>query len=169
MKKLDKPLLASYLIAVALGCGLHFLFSLWPSILTEFIAPVNESVWEHIKLVFWPLLLSGALLTKAGRWQTAPWLLSLLISCGLLLAAGWYLNCVAGAGSLGSNLALYFIVIGVGFFLPAVLPVGERWSGLLTGAAILLTGLIVCWTMQPPDAALFRDMSLADALYQLPC
>ncbi|MCD8383099.1 MAG: DUF6512 family protein [Clostridiales bacterium] len=165
MKNLDRPLLLSFFVALTLGCGLHFLFSLWPSILTEFIAPVNESVWEHLKAVFWPLLLAGAYLTGAGRWQTAPWLSSLLLCCGLLLLAGWYLNCVAGAGSLGVNLALYFVTMGLGFFLPAVLPVGERWDGLLTGAVILLTGLIVCWTIQPPGTVLFRDLSLVDAAY----
>ncbi|MCD7753939.1 MAG: DUF6512 family protein [Clostridiales bacterium] len=168
MKKLDRPLLLCYFAAVALGCGLHFLFSFWPSILTEFIAPVNESVWEHLKLVFWPLMLAGAFLTGTGRWRTAPWLLSLLLCCGLLLGAGWYLNCVTGAGDLGTNLALYFVTMGLGFFLPAVLPIGERWNSLLTGAVILLAGLIVCWTIQPPDAVLFRDLSLADAAYLLP-
>ena len=45
----------------------------------------------------------------------------------------------------------------------------DLWPSLLTGAVLILCGLIVCWTIQPPNAAIFHDLSLADAFYQLPC
>lgn len=48
------------------GAILHGLFDLWPSILTEFAAPVNESIWEHMKIVFWPLLV-GLLVLYGGK------------------------------------------------------------------------------------------------------
>lgn len=169
MKRLDKGLLVCFLLAVSLGIGLHFLFSLWPSILTEFIAPVNESLWEHIKLIFWPYLLAGLYLTGAGKWRTAPWLFTLLLLCGLLLGAGWYLHRTLEAGALCWDVSLYLVLMGLGFFLPVVLPVEERWTGWLTGAVIILAGLIVCWTIQPPNAGLFHDLSLADAFYRLNC
>lgn len=44
-------------IAIALGCLNHFLYDLSKG--AAFIAlfcPVNESVWEHLKLLFFPLL-----------------------------------------------------------------------------------------------------------------
>lgn len=168
-QRLDRKLLACFGITVLAGMGLHFLFDLWPSILTEFIAPVNESLWEHIKLIFWPYLLAGLYLTGTGKWGRAPWLLTLLLTCGLLLAGGWFLHMTLGLDALKLDISLYFVLMGLAFFLPPILPIEERWSGLLTGAVILLAGLIICWTIQPPNMALFHDLSLADTFLRLPC
>lgn len=168
-QRLDKKLLACFGITVLAGMGLHFLFTLWPSILTEFIAPVNESLWEHVKLIFWPYLLAGLYLTSIGTWKRAPWLLTLLLTCGLLLLGGWFLHMTLGLDALKLDISLYFVLMGLAFFLPSVLPLGEKWSGLLTGAVILLVGLIICWTIQPPNMTLFHDLSLADTFLRLPC
>ena len=168
-EKLDKKLLICYTLTTLAGIGLHFVFDLWPSLLTEFFAPVNESIWEHIKIIFWPYLLAGLYLTGAGKWQRAPWLATLLLLCGLLLAGGWYIHTHLGSNAFAADIALYLILMGLGFFLPAVLPVEERRSGPLSIAVLGLCGLIICWTIQPPNAALFHDLSLADAFYELPC
>ena len=168
-EKLDKKLLICYALTTLAGIGLHFVFDRWPSLLTEFFAPVNESLWEHIKIIFWPYLLAGLYLTGAGKWQRAPWLATLLLICGLLLAGGYYIHAHSGLNAFAADIALYFLIMGAGFSLPAVLPVRECWSSLLTGAVLILCGLIVCWTIQPPNAAIFHDLSLADAFYQLPC
>lgn len=168
MSRLDKTLLTAAVITIASGVGLHFLFDLWPSILTEFIAPVNESLWEHIKLVFWPYLVAGLYLTGKGKWKTAPWLLSLLILCALLLAGGWVIYWKLG-GSLALDIAWYFIVMGLGFLLPLLLPVPDRWTELLMCVLIVLAGLIICWTIDPPNTDLFHDLSLIDTFYRLDC
>lgn len=40
------------------GSFMHFLYSdIWPNIFISLIAPINESVWEHMKLAYIPLLL----------------------------------------------------------------------------------------------------------------
>ena len=168
MERLDKRLLACFVVTLTLGMALHNLFSIWPSILTEFFAPVNESLWEHVKLIFWPCLLAGLYLTRAGKWRRAPWLLTLLLLCGLLLAVGWFLHVTLGADAYQLDISLYLLLMGLAFLLPVLLPVGERWEGLLTGAVILLAGLIICWTIQPPNTALFHDLSLADTFFRLP-
>ena len=55
-----------WLLTVGVGTGLHFLHDLWPVPLTAVFAPVNESVWEHLKLLFWPMLLGGIFLEKTS-------------------------------------------------------------------------------------------------------
>ena len=37
----------------------HFLYELFPNILFSFIFPVNESIWEHMKILFTSTLLYG--------------------------------------------------------------------------------------------------------------
>lgn len=169
MARLDRTLLLCFGVTALAGAGLHVCFDLWPSILTEFIAPVNESLWEHVKLVFWPYLAAGLYLTGRGRWTRTSWLASLLLACGLLLGGGWLLHMTLGQDALVLDLSLYFLVMGLAFWLPAVLRVPERWLGLLTSGVILFAGLIICWTIQPPNAPLFHDLSLADTFLRLPC
>ena len=43
-------------LSILAGSALHFLYDLWPNPLTAVFAPVNESVWEHLKLLFFPVL-----------------------------------------------------------------------------------------------------------------
>ena len=107
-EKLDNKLLICYALTTLAGIGLHFVFDLWPSLLTEFFAPVNESLWEHIKIIFWPYLLAGLYLTGAGKWQRAPWLATLLLICGLLLAGGYYIHAYSGLNAFAADIALYF-------------------------------------------------------------
>lgn len=54
-------------IAVLAGTGLHFLYDVCPAPLVGLFAPVNESVWEHLKLFFWPTLAAAFVLTQEKR------------------------------------------------------------------------------------------------------
>lgn len=169
MKRLDATLLLWALLTGAAGLGLHGLFSLWPSVMTEFIAPVNESLWEHVKLLYWPYLLSGLYLTETGRWRTAPWLATLLLTCALLLPLGWLIHVALGPMAPVGHVGLYLLLVAVQYLLPDRLPVGDGWTGLLSAGAIVLCGMIVCWTLLPPNHPLFHDLTLADTFFPLPC
>ncbi len=37
----------------------HFMYDLFPNIIFSFIFPVNESIWEHMKILFTSILLYG--------------------------------------------------------------------------------------------------------------
>ncbi|MCX7911599.1 MAG: DUF6512 family protein [Dehalococcoidales bacterium] len=57
MKSLFRWELAGLIFIVVVGAALHFVFDLaggWRPLAV--IAAVNESVWEHLKLAFWPAL-----------------------------------------------------------------------------------------------------------------
>ena len=47
------------IIAFILTFILHNLYKNIPNILTSIIAPVNESIWEHMKLLFTSILIAG--------------------------------------------------------------------------------------------------------------
>ncbi len=49
--------LAGFLSVSALGSFLHFLFPLTNSKVLALFSSVNESTWEHMKLLFFPMLL----------------------------------------------------------------------------------------------------------------
>lgn len=49
------------IIAFLLSFPIHFIHDLFPSFLTSIIAPVNESIWEHMKIIYTSILLSSVI------------------------------------------------------------------------------------------------------------
>ena len=65
---MKRAYIISAVLAAAAGTALHFLYTISPNLISALLAPVNESVWEHLKLLYWPMLLSGFFLSRqAGK------------------------------------------------------------------------------------------------------
>ena len=47
------------ILAFIIAFPLHFLYDIFPCFLISIIAPVNESIWEHMKIIFGSIILSG--------------------------------------------------------------------------------------------------------------
>lgn len=58
---LKKLKLIGIIIAFLLAFPLHFLYDKAPCFLTSIIAPVNESIFEHMKIIFGSILISGVI------------------------------------------------------------------------------------------------------------
>lgn len=163
MEKSTKKLFFAYLAAAGLGALLHFLYSWLPNPALALVSPVRESVWEHLKLLYFPLLGTALLLGRGGSGMgRAPWLLSAVFTCAAMLAAGYLYHIVLRGESLYVDLALYFALLAVGFLLPRLLWPLCEWPGTDRAAAFLaalLGALIVWFTFFPPEAALFADLS----------
>jgi hypothetical protein len=163
--------IASCIAAVILGTVLHFLYGWWPNAVTALFSPINESIWEHVKLVVWPYLLLSGWLNRGRPGGMRPWLLILPILCLVLLAVGYGYHVVLGGEALWVDIALYLAIMFLGFWLPT------RFSGPFQGvlwvlpilATGLLIGLIALFTLYPPHALLFADLSVAGAWMPLPC
>lgn len=146
-----------------LGFLLHFLYDWlsWP--LTAVFSPVRESLWEHCKLVFWPLMLAGSLLSGKGeRGIRSAWRLSAILSSLAMLAVAYVYHILLGGEGLAFDIALYVAAIVVGFLLPRrlwKLAGRPTWSfaiGLLTCIA---AAMVVWFTFSPPEHILFADLS----------
>lgn len=154
-------LLRTFVCVTLAGTLLHGLFDLWPSILTEFIAPVNESIWEHLKVVFWPLLVGLTMLYDRGKLASS--LLAVLLCCGLMLAFGWVCHILLGIQPGFVDIVCYVLLMALGCLLPHWLKAPNTWLSGLLCATILLVGAMVTFTILPPDLRLFHDASLVDA------
>lgn len=165
--KIDRRTLAALAAALVLGIGAHDLFAVWPSILTEFISPVNESIWEHVKLIFWPLLfVEFAFFPKAHR---ASGLTAILLCSVGLLLLGWTYHVVLGGTLMGIDL-LIFVGMMVGYiFFSAYVRVPRGVVSGLAGLYILAIGLILAFTITPPHGTLFNDPALAGAWVIMNC
>lgn len=162
MEKSTKKWLLTGLAALAAGVLLHFLFQWFPNPVTALISPVRESIWEHIKLLYFPLLAAALFLNRGGSAAgRAPWLASLLIVCGAMLGFGWLYHVALRGEGLLFDLLLYALLMAAGFILPRALwPLGQqKWGEKLVSGLTLLLGLLILWfTFFPPAGALFASM-----------
>ena len=162
MEKSTKKLILCYLAAAALGVQLHFLFEWLPNPVTALVSPVRESIWEHVKLIYFPLLAASLYMGRGGSGLgRAPWLLSMVVACVVMPCAGYVYHIIFRGEFMLVDLVLYVFMLALGFLLPKTLwplcaqPGAEKFAWALTA---LLGALIVWFTFFPPDTALFADL-----------
>ena len=153
------------LVAIAtalLGTGLHFLYPLWPIPLVGLFAPVNESVWEHLKLLYWPFLLCGGILAQKTKEPLRAWsglLLAQLLMPIVLLSIYYVLGCGFAVHGLVFDIVLYYLALAFGFVVfwrkTYVQPYGQDLGALITCNAIYAMCLIL-FTIAAPTLPIFQ-------------
>ena len=148
------------------GSALHFAFDwagrpLW----LAWLAAVNESVWEHLKLAFWPsLALAAWLFLLAGRRKAGYWAiegLCLPVAPILIVAIFYSYTALLGGNRLWLDIATFFVAVAAQQFLSARLHQGLRPGKFAKriGLALLAltTAAFLLLTYVPPDLPLFID------------
>ena len=158
--------IAGAIFIVVAGSALHFAFDWtnrwWP---IAVFAAVNESIWEHLKLAFWPGLLWAAVTFRAVGVSVSE---NLSIKCITLLLTAFLIVgiFVSYTHILGRNI----LILDIGTFALAVF-IGQVASALLIirrvnnrelarlGLALLFVQLAAysLFTFYPPDLWLFLD------------
>ena len=148
-------------IAVLAGTGLHFLYDVCPAPLVGLFAPVNESVWEHLKLLYWPFLAAAFVLTKGEADSRKSWcgLLAGLLGAPLLLLGAYY-TLLSGFAlhGLPLDLILYALAMAGGFALAWHLQ-RARLPAWLCGVLVIAAGVygasLALFSFAPPDLPIF--------------
>lgn len=170
---ISKRLFIAFVLATLAGVCLHFVFHLCPNPLTALFSPVCESLWEHVKLIYWPYLAAMFIVTRgAGRGARGGWLLTLLILIVALEAVGYVYHIVLFQDSMIFDIALYVVLMAVGFWLPGRLSAfafQRPLSNVLTVLTVLLGCVLILFTFLPPDHILFIDLSGVNTWYTIPC
>ncbi len=147
------------------GTILHFLYD-WTGgrILVAPFSGVNESTWEHMKLLFWPLFLFALVQRLFFKDQKNYWcikLAAILLGLVLIPVLFYTYNGAFGKSPDWLNIAIFYIT--------ALLVVHFEWWAFkidqvqcrhprLAFAAICLIGvLFVVFTFAPPQIPLFQD------------
>ena len=163
LPRFSKAALFAFVIATLAGSCLHFVHDLFPSPVTALFSPVNESLWEHLKILFWPYLVSILLLSHLGeRASLYPRLIALPILSALMLMIGYLFHITFQADSLAFDIILYVLLMAAGFFLPRPLkrPLSRRLQILIFAIVSALGVVIVLFTFFPPHPLLFTDLSV---------
>ena len=169
MKRQRIVCVVAILATIGFGVLIHFLYQWSPNVLFAVIGPVRESVWEHIKLIYWPLSLTGLILTCRDREHRGSWRLAVLVCSGLLLVFGWIVNIRLGLVSMPVDIGAFLVLILLGYAIAYLVRVDKRWNGWLLAGVVALGCAIMVLSFWWPEGALFADLSMVDALYTLPC
>ena len=147
------------------GTLLHFLYDLTGS--TLWIAPfsgVNESTWEHMKLLFWPMLIYGMIQSFFFRDRADFWCVKLkgiLLGLSLIPLIFYTYNGVIGKSPDWVNIAIFFIAAGLAYFYET-----RQFSNdvgfcprpiLAVGVLCVIAILFIIFTFYPPHLEIFKD------------
>ena len=147
------------------GTLLHYLYE-WTdeSILAAPFSGVNESTWEHMKLLFFPMFLFSLVQHFFFRDRRDFWCVRLRGTlCGLVLipALFYTYNGAFGKSPDWLNIAIFFIAGAAAFLTETRLFRKETVRCPFPAAAFALLCLIsaafVIFTFAPPSLPLFRD------------
>ena len=147
------------------GTILHFLYD-WLGEAT-WIAPfssVNESTWEHMKLLFWPMFLFAVVQSFFFKDRTDFWCIKLRgILLGLILIPiiFYTFNGAIGKSPDWINIAIFFIAGATAYIYEARLFDKQKSPCKFAKAAIaalsLIALLFIIFTFKTPEIGLFAD------------
>jgi hypothetical protein len=156
--------MAGFLFTSVVGTFLHFLFELTgENMIAGVFSAVNESIWEHMKLIFYPMVLFALIQRRFTEWDSFWWVKLVGISVGLLLIPVIYYTYtgILGISADWFNITIFFLATMAAYRLESKLfrkgtkgPIPE-WAALLLLAGI---GALFTWmTFAPPQIPFFRD------------
>jgi hypothetical protein len=155
------------LFTILAGSALHFAFAWsgeWRPV--ALIAAVNESVWEHLKLAFWPALLWAlvemrVLGAEPGRFWAAK-SLGLLVAPLVIVAVFYGYTAILEDNLLILDIGTFVLAVIAGHAVSAWLLArpAPRRSSLRRAAHLLLAAQVLAYasfTYFPPRLGLFEE------------
>ncbi len=158
------------LFIILFGSLLHFTFDFsggWRPL--GIISAVNESVWEHLKLVFWPAvfwtIIEFFFLRKTAIYNSSSFILAKAIGAYIMplviVVIFFSYTAFTGYSILAIDLVSFVIAVFIGQIASYKLWYSLRLPKLLNslGFAMFVIGvlLFVFFTFYPPEAVIFQD------------
>lgn len=167
MKDIRKWNLAGAVFTLVAGTLLHFIDD-WFGGATAIFGAVNESTWEHLKLLFWPMFFFGVLEYGAYGRKTPGFLpvrvLSILIGMLTIVVLFYTYQGVLGFHFLAADMGTFVAGVIAAYIFscrrmqnPGRLlrcPLADPLSLL---AAAALAACFIVFTYRPPHIGLFLD------------
>lgn len=158
--------IAGFVFTGILGTLLHFLYDWTNSPITALFSAVNESIWEHMKLLFVPTLTFAFIQRKffAGSFKNFWWAKLMGIVAGLLSIPILYYTYTGALGVSADwfNITIFFLAAAVCYITEAMFIKKEKsfcHSGVAVAVLCLIVVTFVVFTFYPPFIPLFKDPS----------
>lgn len=157
--------LMGFAVTSLLGTILHFLYEWLGN--AVWIAPfsgVNESTWEHMKLLFWPMFIYAIVQSFFFKEEKDYWCVKLkgIIFGIILIPILFYTyNGVIGKSPDWINIAIFFISAAAVYLYETKQFKAEKtnckFPKLALGALCVIALLFVIFTFATPEIGIFKD------------
>lgn len=162
--------IGSFFFIGIFGAALHFTFELsnFSSSVVAYFSAVNESTWEHLKMVFFPglvfALIEYTYIRDVARNYIVAKVASLFIM-PLVIVIGWYIYApLVGRSVFQADLVLFYIAVFIGqwvsYRLLTSAPLAPRFTQVAIGLFVVLFAAFSTFTYYPPNVFLFEHLDL---------
>ena len=157
---------AGTIFTIALGVLLHFLFDMTnQNVIAALFSAVNESIWEHMKLLFYPMFLFALFESKFFEQEYEQfWCVKLKgILLGLLLIPVFYYTYTGALGVSADwvNIAIYVVTAMIAFLVETRMFQKDAQCILRAEVAFIVLCIIALvftvFTFATPKIPLFKD------------
>ena len=157
--------LFGYALTSVGGTLLHYLYE-WTgeAVWAAPFSGVNESTWEHMKLLFFPMLFFAVVQSFFFRDREAFWCMKLrgiLLGLALIPVLFYTYNGVIGPSPDYINIAIFFISAAIAFIFETRRFNNEstvcRHPRIAIGALCVIALLFVIFTFVTPEIGIFKD------------
>lgn len=167
--KLIKAEIIVTVISLLLGTLLHFAYEgLGENFIIGTFSAVNESVWEHLKLIFYPMLITAIIqyffVKKITHNYVEAKTIGIFAAISFTVISFYTYTGIIGTNFLFLDILIFIISIILGEWIAYKLMKREEESTTTTKilAGIILVFLLFCFIMFtyfPPEVNLFRDIT----------
>lgn len=164
--------IGSFFFIGIVGAALHFTFELsnFSNMVVAFFSAVNESTWEHLKMVFWPGIIFALLEYTYVREHVKNYLIAKTTSVfimSLVIVLGWYAYTpFTGRSIYKLDLTLFYIAVLIGQIISYKLltapPLSKRVNNFAIGALVVMLIAFSTFSFFPPKIFLFEHFDLKD-------
>ncbi|MDE7176843.1 MAG: hypothetical protein K2O59_03430 [Lachnospiraceae bacterium] len=171
MKHLKKYTTIGILFVLAKGTLDHFLYD-WSghNHLVGLLTPINESIWEHMKMLFYPMLLYSLFLIfkfrKTYSCITSSLCFGILMGTILIPIFFYAYTSILGKDIFLLDIGTFILSILIAFRLSYKLTLSRRldsYTVLLSYSVIVLLICFMVFTYYPPGTRIFQDSTVSQS------
>lgn len=163
MKQLKIYFVIGAVFTIIAGTLSHFVYQ-WSGSnpLVGIVTPVSESTWEHMKLIFFPMLLAAFTIIPKQKQNfpciTSSLILGVLLGTFLIPVIFYVYSGILGYHLLSLDIATFIISVLVAFYTAYKTALSCSMERYKSGLIILLILVFLCFilfTFYPPSMGLF--------------
>lgn len=165
MKHLKQYTIIGIFFVLAKGTLDHFLYD-WSgqNYVVGLLTPINESIWEHMKMLFYPMLLYTFFLISKFRKTysciTSSLCFGILMGTILIPIFFYAYTSILGKNVFILDICTFILSILIAFWLSYKLTLSRRlepYTFLLSCLVIVLILCFMVFTYYPPGTRVFQD------------
>lgn len=164
--------IGGFLFIGLIGAALHFTFEMsnFSSMEVAYFSAVNESTWEHLKMVFFPGLVFALIQYTYVRDVANNYIVAKvtgLLIMPLVISVGWYIYApILGRSYFPADLFLFYLAVFFGqwasYKLLTRAPLEKKYTQYAIGVFLVMFAAFSTFTFYPPNIFLFEHLDLKD-------